>query len=386
MATTTPTPLSFLTERRRQQVVVSAAAHHGRGPQASGANIARSPLYNGRFAASASVLSVARRQGHAVSRPGAAPALPGAGGLDVDEIYVNGMSMSLPARRPGAIVRRCRTRRGGDDPSWLCRGIRLRPADRVAVTLETQPLRRTVPGRTDQRHVGLRRGGRRRGSSRDQRGALGATARPRGSRARRGVYRHHDRRSGHARGASSRIGCSPRAPSSGCCCGSTTRTCGSRRAAGPSVWLTTTRWDVFRRAGASGRNTRGCSARRCAVEDRSGDRALSAVRSPGVSSARSVSLDECRPDSGSDCTTSRPTVKYAGYLRRQVPRSSASGKPDTADSRRISLRRASRASREVIQRLTQARPSTLGQARRIPGVTPAAVDAAQRPPVSTRRA
>ena len=51
-------------------------------------------------------------------------------GLDVDEIYVNGFSMSLPASVQLELVRRAARARGrGDDPAGLRGRVRLHPAD-----------------------------------------------------------------------------------------------------------------------------------------------------------------------------------------------------------------------------------------------------------------
>ncbi len=75
-----------------------------------------------------------------------------------------------------------------------------------------------------------------------------------------------------------------------------------------------------------------------------------------------------------DIASAETTVKYAGYLRRQ--------EAEIARARREERRRIPRGfpfhevpglSREVVQRLSQVGPDTLGQALRIPGVTPAAV-------------
>ena len=75
-----------------------------------------------------------------------------------------------------------------------------------------------------------------------------------------------------------------------------------------------------------------------------------------------------------DVASAETAVKYAGYLRRE--------ESEIARSRKDELRRIPRdfpfervpgLSREVVQRLSQVRPDTLGQALRIPGVTPAAV-------------
>jgi tRNA uridine 5-carboxymethylaminomethyl modification enzyme len=79
-------------------------------------------------------------------------------------------------------------------------------------------------------------------------------------------------------------------------------------------------------------------------------------------------------DATLDIASAETTVKYAGYLRRQESEIERARKDER---RRIPtdfpFELVSGLSREVVQRLTQVRPDTLGQALRIPGVTPAAV-------------
>ena len=79
-------------------------------------------------------------------------------------------------------------------------------------------------------------------------------------------------------------------------------------------------------------------------------------------------------DSTLDVASAETTVKYAGYLRRQE---SEIERARRDERKRIPsdfpFDRVPGLSREVVQRLTQVRPDTLGQALRIPGVTPAAV-------------
>jgi tRNA uridine 5-carboxymethylaminomethyl modification enzyme len=87
-----------------------------------------------------------------------------------------------------------------------------------------------------------------------------------------------------------------------------------------------------------------------------------------------VALDVFEDDEQIDIASVETTVKYEGYLRREE-----------AEIRRASQNERRRIpedfpfdgvpglSREVVQRLYQVRPDTLGQASRIPGVTPAAV-------------
>ena len=75
-----------------------------------------------------------------------------------------------------------------------------------------------------------------------------------------------------------------------------------------------------------------------------------------------------------DLASVETAVKYAGYLRRQESEIERARKDER---RRIPadfpFDRVPGLSREVVQRLSQVRPDTLGQALRIPGVTPAAV-------------
>ncbi|MGH9420032.1 MAG: hypothetical protein ACRD3J_08670 [Thermoanaerobaculia bacterium] len=75
-----------------------------------------------------------------------------------------------------------------------------------------------------------------------------------------------------------------------------------------------------------------------------------------------------------DIASAETTVKYAGYLRRQE----SEIERNRRDQRRripagFPFDRVPGLSREVVQRLTQIQPDTLGHALRIPGVTAAAV-------------
>ena len=81
-----------------------------------------------------------------------------------------------------------------------------------------------------------------------------------------------------------------------------------------------------------------------------------------------------RPAATSISPASRPSFKYQGYLKRQE---------DSVERQRRQEGRGIPAefgfdgipglSREMVERLSTVRPGTLGQASRIPGVTPAAV-------------
>jgi tRNA uridine 5-carboxymethylaminomethyl modification enzyme len=84
---------------------------------------------------------------------------------------------------------------------------------------------------------------------------------------------------------------------------------------------------------------------------------------------------ELEPASASfDVASAETAVKYVGYLRRQE---SEIERARRDERRRIPcdfpFERVPGLSREVVQRLRQVQPDTLGQALRIPGVTPAAV-------------
>ena len=75
-----------------------------------------------------------------------------------------------------------------------------------------------------------------------------------------------------------------------------------------------------------------------------------------------------------DISSVETTVKYEGYLVRQEQ---AVKRAAHAEKRRIPatfpFEKVPGLSREMVQRFSEARPETLGQAQRIPGVTPAAV-------------
>jgi tRNA uridine 5-carboxymethylaminomethyl modification enzyme len=113
----------------------------------------------------------------------------------------------------------------------------------------------------------------------------------------------------------------------------------------------------------------------------SGDRvpASQLLRQPEVRLERMladglVPLDIDAASRSIDVASAETAVKYAGYLRRQ--------ESEIERARRDERRRIPRdfpfdrvpgLSREVVQRLSQVRPDTLGHALRVPGVTPAAV-------------
>ena len=116
------------------------------------------------------------------------------------------------------------------------------------------------------------------------------------------------------------------------------------------------------------------------VRTSSGDtvRADVALRNPATSLSdvvrQGVTLDLRADCAGVDGTTLETEVKYEGYLRRQTAEVERAKRDEC---RRIPpgfpFSRVPGLTREAVQRLEQVRPDTLGQALRIPGLTPAAV-------------
>jgi tRNA uridine 5-carboxymethylaminomethyl modification enzyme len=121
--------------------------------------------------------------------------------------------------------------------------------------------------------------------------------------------------------------------------------------------------------------------RHAQVRDHAGDRIAAAqlLKQPAVrlealvaSGHVVLSLDE--QTRASDIASVETAVKYDGYLKQEQ----ALAERARRDERRaiptnFPFARVPGLSREVVQRLSQVRPDTLGQASRIPGVTPAAV-------------
>ena len=87
-----------------------------------------------------------------------------------------------------------------------------------------------------------------------------------------------------------------------------------------------------------------------------------------------VALDIERSSRAVDLASIENEIKYAGYLKRELGRVERMRRQER---RRIpdgfAFTGVPGLSREVVQRLTQVRPETLGQASRVPGVTPAAI-------------
>jgi tRNA uridine 5-carboxymethylaminomethyl modification enzyme len=87
-----------------------------------------------------------------------------------------------------------------------------------------------------------------------------------------------------------------------------------------------------------------------------------------------IALEISDRDRALDLASVETEIKYEGYLRRQ---SQSVAKSLAAERRRIPegfpFDKIPGLSREIVQRCFEIRPETLGQAQRIPGVTPAAV-------------
>jgi tRNA uridine 5-carboxymethylaminomethyl modification enzyme len=87
-----------------------------------------------------------------------------------------------------------------------------------------------------------------------------------------------------------------------------------------------------------------------------------------------VALETSPADELLDRASVETTLKYEGYLVRQ---DQAVSRARHAEQRRIPdtfpFEKVPGLSNEMVQRLSEARPETLGQAQRIPGITPAAV-------------
>ena len=139
-------------------------------------------------------------------------------------------------------------------------------------------------------------------------------------------------------------------------------------------------WELFtQRRDRFERNTRALDA--TSVFTATGQRvpASQLLRQPQVKLGDLVESGKVRldvdPESPEhDLATLETTIKYAGYLDQESSRAERARRDDR---RRIApefpFEDVPGLSREVVQRLTQIRPQTLGQAARIPGMTPAAV-------------
>ena len=138
------------------------------------------------------------------------------------------------------------------------------------------------------------------------------------------------------------------------------------------------RWDHFcRRRARFERNLAVVRSARVREAGRTVD-ADQVLRRPGVTLAalaeQGLALDVGADPTGAEASSVETAVKYEGYLRRQEATIARTAKDE---GRRIPAdfpyADVPGLSTEVVSRLGQARPDTLGQAGRVPGVTPAAV-------------
>jgi tRNA uridine 5-carboxymethylaminomethyl modification enzyme len=121
--------------------------------------------------------------------------------------------------------------------------------------------------------------------------------------------------------------------------------------------------------------------RRAYVRDHAGDRVTAAqllkqpaVRLEALVADEGITLSIDEQTRALDIASVETTVKYDGYLKQEQARAERARRDER---RRIPgdfpFSRVPGLSREVIHRLSHVRPETLGQASRVPGVTPAAV-------------
>lgn len=138
------------------------------------------------------------------------------------------------------------------------------------------------------------------------------------------------------------------------------------------------RWDHFcRRRARFERNLAVVRSARVREAGRTVD-AAQVLRRPGVTLAalaeQGLALDIGADATGAEASSVETAVKYEGYLRRQEATITRTAKDE---GRRIPpdfpYAEVPGLSTEIVSRLGQARPDTLGQAGRVPGVTPAAV-------------
>lgn len=141
-----------------------------------------------------------------------------------------------------------------------------------------------------------------------------------------------------------------------------------------------TRWERFQaRKQRFNENLDAVNRARIRVEGGARIPAAQALRRPDIrledlSENGDISLQMSELDRMLDVSSVETAVKYEGYLLRQQQ---AVNRAQHAERRRIPeffpFERVPGLSREMVQRFSETRPETLGQAQRIPGVTPAAV-------------
>ena len=224
-----PVPFSFMTDRLdRPQILCHLLHTNERVRDLVRRSIGQSPLYNGqiqgigpRYCPSLEdkIMRFPDRERHQIFLEPE--------GLDVNEIYVNGYSMSLPRDVQEVLVHALP---GLEDAVMLRPGYAveydfIQPTE-LEVTFETKRVRGLFLAGQNQRDIGVRRGCGARTIGWDQRRAAVASSRAGGAPARRRRTSGSLRMTSRRKAVSNRTGCSRHAPNIACCCGSTTRICG----------------------------------------------------------------------------------------------------------------------------------------------------------------
>ena len=98
------------------------------------------------------------------------------------------------------------------------------------------------------------------------------------------------------------------------------------------------------------------------------------VRLADLVAGRQIEIDARGPQAALDLASVETEFKYEGYLRRQMASVDRLRRQEERSiPNAFAFHNVPGLSREMVQRLSEVRPATLGQASRIPGVTPAAI-------------
>ena len=140
------------------------------------------------------------------------------------------------------------------------------------------------------------------------------------------------------------------------------------------------RWERFqRRRGRYERNMERVRLTTVTLENGQRVRASQALRRPDIRlqelvDADALELDFTRTEGRLDLSSIETEFKYAGYLERQKAAVARGRRQEQHQiPKNFCYEGVAGLSREIVERLTETQPRTLGQALRVPGVTPAAV-------------